>query len=204
MNGELLTLEHDPRVAVSRAAEVLKAAGVVVFPTDTVYGLLAGTNSRAAYRRVFELKQRSADNPLALLAVAGGALDRLARTLLGPFPAALKSYSTGTLTLIVEDESVPAAALPSEIRCIQPGSVGLRTPAHELVQALLAQVGGLVWATSANACGEPPASSAAEVERWLASLARPPELVVVSSRALAGLPSDLVRLSGDRLLTVSR
>jgi len=204
VSGEYLILEDDPRAAVRRAAEVLGAGGLVVFPTDTVYGLLAAATDAAAYRRIYELKRRPAGQPLALLVAAGAPLDRLARELLAPFPPALQQFVAGSLTLIVDGGAVPAEALPVEVRRIQPGGVGVRTPVHDALQELLAALGGLAWATSANARDEAAAATAAELRHWLASLDHPPELAVASARPLAGRPSNLARLSGGRLHPLAR
>jgi tRNA A37 threonylcarbamoyladenosine synthetase subunit TsaC/SUA5/YrdC len=81
----------------------------------------------------------------------------------------------------VAGEAVPDAALPVEIRGIQPGDVGIRTPAHAALQELLGALGELAWATSVNTRGDAPAATAGELERWLATLTRPPELVVTSA-----------------------
>lgn len=204
MSAERLRLEDGPRAAVRRAAAVLNAGGVAVFPTDTVYGLFAAATSLIAYRRIFELKQRPADKALALLARAGHPLASLALDLLGGFADEQRSFRGGGLTLLIDDELVPAAAVPSEVRRLQPGRIGVRVPAHAAVQALLRALGGLAWATSANASRDAPPATADQVESWLATLAEPPELVVTSRKALAGRPSDLALLHGERLLFLER
>jgi len=204
VSWEQLQLEGNPRAAIRRAAAVLQAGGVVVFPTDTVYGLLAAATSASAFQRLFELKQRPADQPLALLARAGHPLATLALDLLLDFPEERRSFRGGGLTLIVADELVPAAALPKNIRRLQAGRVGVRVPAHAAAQALLRAVGGLAWATSANAHRAAPSATAAQVADWLATLTNPPELVVTCAAPLAGVPSELALLDGDRLLFLKR
>lgn len=125
---------------VERAAQALAGGGVVVVPTDTVYGLAACADDADAIDRIYELKARPRDKELQLLIPDAGWLDRLAR----PSSAARRvaeRFWPGPLTIIVPavDGDAP---------------VGVRVPAHPIALDLLARVGA-VAATSANRSGEP-------------------------------------------------
>lgn len=195
MSCPILQLEDDPTQAVTAAAGALAAAGVVIFPTDTVYGLLAAIDQPAARTEIYELKHRPAHRPLALLVSSPGQLASAAAQLLRRFPAELQQFSAGRLTLILDPHQLPADALPEPVLMQQPGPVGLRCPKHEPLQALLLAAGGAVWATSVNESGKPPAVSEDQVRDWLASQPRPPALAVLSSSPSSGCPSRVVALS---------
>ncbi|MCH7472128.1 L-threonylcarbamoyladenylate synthase [bacterium] len=201
MKGEpLLCLEDNPAEAVARAQAAIRGGGTVVFPTDTVYGLLAGVDSPAAYREIYELKMRPAGKPMALLIASGSTLVKEAVKVLAPFESEAKQFLSGELTIVLSSDKL--ASLPGSVARVQPGPVGMRIPAHRYLQELLAAAGGMLWATSANRSGGPPASTAAMVEAWLESLDEPPTLVVLARTPLEGTASSVVELRGGRLIHV--
>ncbi len=195
MSCRVLQLEADCSIAITAAADALSTGGVVVFPTDTVYGLLAGVEQRAAYQRIFELKRRPPDKPLALLVGADGPAAAAARRALGGWPEQLAQFESGLITLVLQPELLTGAALPSIVFEVQPGPVGIRCPRHGALQSLLGVAGGALWATSVNLTGQPPAGSAEQVSAWLASLAGPPQLAVLSAAGCSGRPSRIVQLN---------
>jgi len=123
--------------AIGAAADQLRAGGLVVFPTETVYGLGADAGSDAAVAGIFRAKGRPSDHPL-IVHVADGAkgteaLSHFAQAL-PPFAEKLvRAFWPGPLTLIVTRQpGVGAAAAGGQ------ATIGLRCPAHGVAQALLA------------------------------------------------------------------
>jgi len=131
--------------ALGLAAAELEAGGVVVIPTDTVYGIAARLDRPAAIEHLFEVKQRPRSKPIALLVA-----DLENSRALGRFTdEALKRAGEwpGALTLVVESLS-PLPALGGDGR-----TVGLRVPDHEWTARLLRECGPLAT-TSANPSGK--------------------------------------------------
>ena len=137
---------------IARAVQVLRRGGVVGYPSETVWGLAALPASRAAVERLYTLKGREASKPVQLscldmhqargwLRPGQDELERLA--VFWPGPLTVLAWATATC---------PAWLAPG-------GVVGLRIPAHPLIQALLAAVGGTLATTSLNPSGLPAASS---------------------------------------------
>ena len=187
-----MTAAEPPRIgasepgAVTRIADVLGSGGVVVLPTDTVYGLAAAANLGDAVRRLFTLKGRRADVPIAVLC----ADEEQALGLTDPLRIAHRRFAAqwpGPLTLVLPRR----AGLDWELG--DPAStIGVRCPDHGLVQAVASRVGPLAT-TSANRHGVPtPAEAAAAA----ASLTGPVDLVV-DGGTLAGAASTVVDLTGD-------
>jgi len=150
--------EDAERVAevARQVAEVLSDGGVVVLPTDTVYGLAALPGDRTATDLLFDLKGRSATTPLAVLgADAGQLLSLVEPTAATDVAAATARFWPGPLTLVV-------ARRPGvELHLGEPThTIGVRLPAYPLV-AEVARLVGPIAATSANRHGEPPATTAA-------------------------------------------
>jgi len=147
-----LDATEDPEAVVDAVVEVLLDGGVVVLPTDTVYGLAALPGDEAAMARLFALKGRDASTPIAVLC----ADLRQASALVEPgSTAALRPVGErwwpGPLTLVLPRR--PGAAL----HLGEPaGTVGLRVPDHALVRAVAARTGP-VAATSANRHRQPTA-----------------------------------------------
>lgn len=182
----------DDASAVDRAVAVLSAGGIVVIPTDTVYGLAACAGDATATARLFAAKGREADVPIAVLCADVAQ----ALALAGPITATARSlverHWPGPLTVVVER----AAGLDWELG--EPSAtIGLRCPDHGFVRALAAAVGPLAT-TSANRHGEPTPIIAADAAR---SLLVAPDLVV-DGGTLAAAASTVVDATADPLVVL--
>jgi L-threonylcarbamoyladenylate synthase len=153
---------------VDEIVVVLRGGGVVVLPTDTVYGLAALPTSAAAVERVFALKGRRADVPLAVLCASGPQALDLAEPVDGAVEVAHALWP-GPLTLVLPRRDGVDLHLGEPHH-----TIGLRVPAHDLVRAVAEQAGPIA-ATSANRHGEPTPPTAAGAA---ASLTAAPDLVV--------------------------
>jgi tRNA threonylcarbamoyl adenosine modification protein (Sua5/YciO/YrdC/YwlC family) len=143
--------------ALAAAARALRDGGLVVLPTETVYGIACRPDDPRATARLFDAKARPRGLNLAVLATsADEALALVERT---PFVDALAAALwPGPLTMVLpRGERTAAWALGEE-----GGTVGLRVPDLPLARALLARTGPLA-VTSANRSGEPPAATTEEL-----------------------------------------
>ena len=130
---------------IQKAAEILRAGGLVVFPTETVYGLGANALDAAAVRKIFALKGRPATSPL-IVHVAG---IEEARELAAEWPEEAeelaREYWPGPLTLVVPKK----AAIPDGVTAGL-ATVGLRMPRHPVALELLRAARVPIAAPSAN------------------------------------------------------
>ena len=113
------------------AARVLNAGGVVVIPTDTVYGLAAHPSFPEAVERLYTIKGREAKKPIALLAADETAVWEFGYAV----PETLAKHWPGALTVVV-------------------GPEGFRVPDHDWTRELLRRCGGVLRVTSANLSGQ--------------------------------------------------
>ena len=145
-----------PGDPIDEVVAALQDGGVVVLPTDTVYGLVARAADPAATTALFALKDRPTGVPLAVLcATVDQALALVDPSVGPPVAAVAAAWWPGPLTLVL-----PRRA-GVELHLGEPAStVGVRVPDHVLVRAIAARVGPLA-ATSANRHGEPVAETAA-------------------------------------------
>lgn len=170
-------VEASERGAVRRAGEVMGSGGVVVFPTETVYGIGVRSGDARARRRLALLKGREARKPFQILA----ADLRSARALCPEMPAVAVRLARGCwpgpLTLVVRRKAG--------------GWVGIRVPDHGVARRLIRAGGGTIVATSANLAGGKPAVTAAEA---MAALGARADLVLDGGRARCGVASSVVKV----------
>jgi len=179
-----------PDLGVMRqAAQVLRAGGLVAFPTETFYGLGAAGLDAAAARRVFVAKGRPASMPLLLLVDSRAMAASVAATIPAHAAALMERHWPGALSLVL-----PAGpAVPAEVTA-GTRTVGVRVSAHPVARALVRALGEPVTAPSANPTGEPPPVSAAEV---LAHLDGVIELVLDAGPTPGGAPSTVLDVTVD-------
>lgn len=145
------------REGIERCAAIVKAGGVVVFPTDTIYGIGCDPYNDAAVGRIFLIKGRDEGKPLPVLVGNLSIAEELGS--LGPVGRALAAkFWPGALTIVapLADSRISAKVTGGK------NSVALRVPASACAQELLARCRCLVG-TSANPSGGRPSKIAREV-----------------------------------------
>ncbi len=170
---------------LARAAELLRAGGLVAFPTETVYGLGADATDGRAVARIFEAKGRPQFNPLIVHVDSLAAAQRIAR-----FPQEAtnlaQAFWPGALTLVLplrpDAEIAPlvTAGLPT---------IALRLPDHALARDLLARTGRPVAAPSANPSGRISPTTADHVAAGLSGRI---DAILDGGRCPVGLESTIV------------
>lgn len=189
----------DPGALVRRAVEALRRGELVVFPTETVYGVAASAQSTTAIDRLCRGKDRPSDKPFTL---AIGHWRQVLRWLpdLTPLGQRLARRSwPGPLTLVSGaglDRGLLAKLPRSTQERISPaGTLGLRVPAHPAIEAVLRQLEGALVLTSANRGGEAPATTA---EAAAAALGDDVSVVIDDGPCPLSEPSTVVEVMGER------
>jgi L-threonylcarbamoyladenylate synthase len=173
--------------SIARAAECLRAGGLVAFPTETVYGLGAHALDRRAVRRVFAAKERPANDPLI---VHVAAIDDIAPLVIEIPPAARElaaRFWPGPLTMVLRRSEF----VPDEVTAGL-DTVAIRVPSHPIAQALLRCARLPIAAPSANRFSRPSPTRAAHV---LADLGDRIEMVLDGGPTSVGLESTVVDLA---------
>ena len=173
--------------AVHAAAEVLRGGGLVVFPTETVYGLGADALNPAAVRDMFQAKGRPADHPVIVHLAEAGLIDRFAVDVPEAARVLAKAFWPGPLTLILKRSREIGDFVTGGL-----GTVGLRVPAHPVARSLLSEFGGPIAAPSANPFGR---VSATRAEHVLAELNGRVDLILDGGPCEVGLESTIVDLA---------
>ena len=161
---EPILLSAEPERALATAAAALRAGGVALVPTDTVYGLAALTP--AAVEDLFVLKGRPIDRSVAVLVADRPAAESLAESVPAALADLMDRHWPGPLTVVLPRREAPGPRLGGDA-----GTVGVRCPDHPWLRRLLAAVGPLA-VTSANRHATPTPPEAAQV---LAALVLAPD-----------------------------
>ncbi|WP_166243491.1 L-threonylcarbamoyladenylate synthase [Paenibacillus turpanensis] len=152
------------KTALEEAADILRAGGVVAFPTETVYGLGADATNTKAVERVFEAKGRPSDNPLIVHVASIRQAEELAVELHELERQLMEKFWPGPLTVIVP---VKPGAVSERVTCGL-ATVGLRMPDHPVALALIEAAALPIAAPSANRSGRPSPTRAEHVRVDLA------------------------------------
>ncbi|MEY2669048.1 MAG: hypothetical protein RJA59_1686 [Pseudomonadota bacterium] len=175
---------------VAVAAAALREGSLVVYPTETFYGLGALATLPAALARLGDAKLRPAGKPLPLVAADASAAFALWAGVPGEARLLAARFWPGPLTLV----AAAAEGLPGALTL--GGEVGVRVPGSEVARALALSAGGPLVSTSANPSGGAAPDSVEALDPEL--LARV-DLVLDGGRTPGGLPSTVVRVGGGGL-----
>lgn len=151
--------------AVERAAEVLKNGGLVVFPTETVYGLGALMSKPAALKRIYDIKGRDEKKPLSILLTDKSQVRLAAQpeeTDQRAVENLAETYWPGPLTMVLPKKP----GIPDSVTAGL-DTIGIRVPDHAFALALVKAAGEPVATTSANLSGMPAAVTAQEAKEAL-------------------------------------
>lgn len=152
---------------INLAATVLRDGGIVVFPTETVYGIGASAHSCFGPHEIFDIKVRPLDKPLPWLVEDDDALlDKYGVDVPEYAHNLAKAFWPGAMTLVVKASDVVGKDFRAD-----DGTVALRSPAHEVVMELIQASGGPIIATSANTSGAPAPGDFSEVEERIIAAA---------------------------------
>ena len=164
---------------LAAAVRVLNAGGVCVIPTDTVYGLAARPDFPEAVRRLYTIKGRAEQKPIALLAADADA----ASGFVGAVAAEVgRRHWPGALTVVAQGE-------------------GVRVPDHAWARRLISACGGALRVTSANLSGN---VAATDVPQALSDVGLSADLVVDDGVSPGGVPSTVARVAPDGSVEILR
>jgi L-threonylcarbamoyladenylate synthase len=171
--------------SLREAGEVVRGGGVIAFPTETFYGLGVDPFNVPAVQRLYDLKGRSPQaSPILVLIRSRRELRVLVSEITPAAERLIQAYWPGPLTLVFR----AAEAVPSVLTA-GTGTIGVRLSAYPDVQRVLEVIGGPLTGTSANRTGQPPATTADEVER---AFGADVDLIVNGGPTPGGLPTTVV------------
>ncbi len=192
--------DNPDRKKIREAAAVLRKGGLVIFPTETVYGLGVNLENKDAVDRAYRVKQRSKDKSFTILIADRKDVNKWAIDISRVAHKMMEAFWPGPLTLILNSKTLPLkvsgrSILPN-LQLVEPGpvdkdngKVGLRMPAHRIALLLVEESGVPVGAPSANISGEPPPLTADEAQK---ALGEDVDLIIDGGKVDLGIASSVV------------
>ena len=141
-------MDEELKQEIDAAVKVLKEGGVILYPTDTVWGIGCDASDKEAVERVFEIKQRSDAKSLITLVADADMIGRYVKVI-PQMAIELIEVNDKPMTIIY-----PGAMGLAENVVAEDGSVGIRIPQSEFCRQLCRRFGGAIVSTSANISGE--------------------------------------------------
>ena len=143
---------------IEEASELIKQGKIVIFPTETVYGI--GTNGldEIAVKKIYEIKQRPLNKPISLLVANMEMVDLIAKDITETEYKIMKNFFPGPLTIILKKKDI----VPDIVTAGQ-DTVGVRMPRGEVARKLVKLAGIPIAAPSANISGEPSGTNLQEI-----------------------------------------
>ncbi len=172
----------------------LRNGEAIVFPTETFYGVGVDATNPRALERLFELKGRDPDKPVALIAAD---LEMIARVVSVIPPVAIRlarAFWPGPLTIVMPARPEISPALTN-----REGGVGIRISPHPVARELARRLGSPLTATSANLAGAPPARTIAEAH---AAFGKRIAAYLDGGRLDGSLPSTVIAIEEDRIIVL--
>ena len=175
---------------IANATRLVTGGGVIVYPTETVYGLGANALDEQAILRVFQIKRRPHNKPISL-AVSSTEMLQMVAELSKEDLALLEGIFPGPISVLVRKKNI----VPYILTAGSP-MVGIRFPDHEIALRIIERCGPIT-STSANRTGSRPPSSADEVSNEIADRV---DLVVDGGKCRYAEPSTLLDLEKREII----
>ena len=188
---------HPQLKGIEQAVKVLKSGGVIVFPTDTLYGLGVDAYNEKALHRLFLLKQRSSRQPISVMVHSLDQIEDISGILPIQKYDLLKKMLPGKYTILLHP-TTEQLRLPDMLAGSSSNrkKIGFRIPDHAVCRALSKSLGGPITATSANISGKANPMSVKEV---IAQLGSKPDFILDAGPIESNLGSTVLDYSGETL-----
>ena len=200
--------------AINKALEVLRAGGIILYPTDTVWGIGCDATDPSAVAKIYEIKHRADSKSLVLLASDMDMICRYVKEV-PEMAIQLVEVNDRPMTIIYPDAIAgqspagPDAFPKADRRCLafntvaEDGTVGIRIPMMDFCQQLVARLGRPLVSTSANISGEPTPKKFAEISAEIRSAV---DHIVDPSleRGATGQSSSIIKVGLDYSIEIIR
>ena len=190
-------ISHCTLETLTGAATALRQSRLVIFPTETVYGLGGDAESEQAVRRIYEVKGRPLDHPVIVHIGELRFLDFWISEIPDYAITLARDFWPGSMTLVL-----PRSQNARDFITGSQGSVGVRIPAHPIALQLLkefhSQGGKGVAAPSANRFGEVSPTTAEAAELGLGPWLSPNDMILDGGPCVVGIESTVIDCCGER------
>jgi L-threonylcarbamoyladenylate synthase len=192
------TVTIDPaspdRFRLQEIVSCLRAGGIIIYPTETFYGIGALFTSESTLKRLFAVKQRDAEKPVLLLIPDISFLKNISSAVTPACKILAEHFWPGPLTLLVAAQPHLSSLVTGQNR-----TVGIRVSSNPIVQALLALLQDGITSTSANISGDISPSSIEEIPAVLLNAV---DIIIDGGKTPGNRPSTVFDISSTPYKTV--
>ncbi|MGA2418398.1 MAG: L-threonylcarbamoyladenylate synthase [Candidatus Staskawiczbacteria bacterium] len=177
---KIVKIQKNP---INEAVEFLNNGGVVICPTDTVYGFLADAGNRKAIEKIFKIKKRPKNKPLAI------------------FVKDLK-MAKGLAQIDAKQEKILKSKWPGKFTFVLPtgnGTIALRIPKYKFLNDLLKKINKPLVQTSVNISGRPALTKIKDIVKVFETQKNQPDLIIDGGNLPKTNPSTIIDLSGAKI-----
>ena len=178
----------DPDI-IREAGDIIKKGGLIIFPTQSLYGTGVNPFDTEAVDRIFQIKERSADKPILLLISHQKELENLVKNISSAALAVMNKFWPGNVTILFEAKDILPMNLTGGT-----GKIGLRLCIHPVASALIKAAESPITGTSANLSGNPGCSDISKLDMKIAENA---DLIIDAGTLKGGTGSTIVDLTAD-------
>ena len=167
-------------------AEIIKKGGIVVFPTETVYGIGTNALNIEAVKRLYEIKRRPLNKPISLLVSDFKMIEKFTKNITEMEYKIMKKFFPGPLTIILEKNDIVPDIVTS-----RGSTVGIRMPEKEITRKLIEYAEVPIAAPSANISGNP---SGIEIEKILDEFQGDVDYYIDGGKSKIGIGSTIIKV----------
>ena len=168
------------------AAQIIRKGGLVVFPTETVYGLGANALDAKAALKIFKAKKRPVNNPLIVHIAEKKDIKKIVASVPAMAQKLIDKFWPGPLTIIFKKKEI----IPNEVTAGLE-TVAVRLPNHALARAFIREAGVPIAAPSANLSGRPSSTEASHAKK---DLGKKPIFILDGGRSKFGVESTIINI----------
>jgi len=174
---------------INRVVECLKQGGVIVYPTDTIYGIGCDIFNKKGVKKIYQIKQRDPRKPFSFICSDLSDVSNYAQVSNFAFKT-MKRNLPGPYTFVLE-----ATRIVPDLLTTKQKTVGIRIPDNPIAQAIVKELGHPLVTTSVNVSGEEPIHDPAEIQTSLGKMVD----MVVDGGILLGDASTVISLIDDQV-----
>ena len=167
-------------------AQIIKKGGIVIFPTETVYGI--GTNGldKNAIKKLYEVKQRPLNKPISLLVNNIEMVEKIAKNITEVEYKLMEKFFPGPLTIILEKRDIVPDILTSNTN-----TIGIRMPSGEIAKKLIEFAGVPIATSSSNISGKPSGTNITDIKKDFEGKV---DCFIDNGESELGIPSTVIRI----------
>lgn len=174
---------------LKKIGNIIKNGGIVVFPTETVYGIGTNALNEKSIKRLYEIKKRPLNKPISLLVNNIDMVNRIAKDITKKEYELMEKFFPGPFTIILNKKEIVPNILTANT-----DTVGIRMPDNEIARKLIEYAGVPIATTSANISGE---ISETNLKNIIEIFNNKVDYFIDGGESNIGIPSTIVKVTND-------